>query len=94
MFSPFIISFSTGKTVNLVRIFSLYKTLCFLAPTGALGVKMLSVCLSVRASVRPCVRASVWDNVQISTLEEVLRAKGPIERAYREGLKRGYKERA
>ncbi len=43
--------------------------------------------------VRACVRACVQDIVQISTLEEVLRAKGPIERAYREGIKRGHKER-
>ena len=41
----------------------------FLAPTGAQGVKMLFV--------RPCVR----DITQISTLEEFLRARGPIERA-------------
>ena len=55
------------------------KKLLFLAPTGALGVKMLSV------------RGSVRDIVQISTLEEFLRAKGPIERAQREGIKRGHK---
>ena len=31
------------------------------------------------------------DIVQISTLEEFLRARGPIERAQREGLKRAYR---
>ena len=36
--------------------------------------------------VCPSVRASVRDIVQISMLEEFLRDRGPIERAYREGL--------
>ncbi len=48
---------SLSSTMRKSKILELFKLYFFLAPTGAQGEGMLSVCLYMRACVRACVRA-------------------------------------